>query len=57
MEGGVRGEVVLYSLLAIADGLELRADVVDDAALAKEATFGTREVFLHPRAEEAVVGI
>ena len=56
MEGGVRGEVVLYGLLAVADGLELRADVVDDAALAEEAAFGPREVFLYPRAEEAVVG-
>ena len=56
VEGGVRGEVVLYGLLAVADGLELRADVVDDAALAEEAAFCPREVFLHARAEEAVVG-
>ena len=55
MEGSVRGEIVLYNLLAVADGLELRADVVDDAALAEEAAFCSREVFLHARAEKAVV--
>ena len=55
VERGVRSEVVLYGLLAVADGLELRADVIDDAALAEEAAFGPREVFLHARAEEAIV--
>ena len=55
VEGGVRGEVFLHGLLAVADGLEFRANVVDDAALAEEAALGPREVFLHAWAEEAVV--
>ncbi len=42
VERGVRGEVVFYGLLAVADGLQLRAHVVGDAAGAEQAALSIR---------------